>query len=61
MIFHLAADATEGRSQFTLLSALDRNLAAYMNILIPAIKYGLKKIILISSMSVLWETTGSFL
>jgi UDP-glucose 4-epimerase len=52
MIFHLAADATEGRSQFTPLSALDRNLIAYMNVLIPAIKYGLKKTILVSSMSV---------
>lgn len=52
MIFHFAADATEGRSQFTPFSALDRNLAAYINVLIPAIEHGLKKIILISSMSV---------
>lgn len=52
MIFHLAADATEGRSQFTPLSAMDRNIVAYNNLLIPAIKHGLKKIILTSSMSV---------
>jgi len=52
IIFHLAADATEGRSQFTPLSAIDRNLVAYMNILVPAIKYGLKKVILTSSMAV---------
>ena len=52
IIFHFAADATEGRSQFTPFSALDRNLGAYMNILIPAIKHGLKKVVLISSMSV---------
>src|SRR3989344_7922056 len=52
IIFHLAADATEGRSQFTPFSAMDRNLSAYMNILIPAIRHGLKKIILTSSMSV---------
>jgi len=52
IIFHLAADATEGRSQFTPFSALDNNLVAYMNLLIPAIKNGLKKIILTSSMSV---------
>lgn len=51
-IFHLAADATEGRSQFTPLSAVDRNIAAYMNLLVPAIKSGVKKIILTSSMSV---------
>jgi UDP-glucose 4-epimerase len=52
IIFHLAADATEGRSQFTPFSALDRNLGAYLNLLVPAIKYGLKKMILTSSMSV---------
>lgn len=52
MIFHLAADATEGRSQFTPFSAMDRNIVAYKNILVPAIKYGLKKMILTSSMSV---------
>ena len=52
IIFHLAADATEGRSQFTPFSAIDRNLVAYMNLLVPAIKNGLKKIILTSSMSV---------
>lgn len=49
MIFHLAADATEGRSQFTPFSALDRNITAYMNLLVPAIKNGLKKMILTSS------------
>lgn len=52
MIFHLAADATEGRSQFTPFSATERNYLAYMNVLIPAIKHGLQKMILTSSMSV---------
>ncbi len=52
IIFHLAADATEGRSQFTPFSAMDRNLLAYLNLLVPAIKNGVKKITLISSMSV---------
>lgn len=52
IIFHLAADATEGRSHFTPFSAVDRNLVAYMNLLVPAIKNGLRKMILTSSMSV---------
>lgn len=52
IIFHLAADATEGRSQFTPFSAMDRNIVAYSNLLIPAIKHGFKKMILTSSMSV---------
>ena len=52
IIFHLVADATEGRSQFTPFSAIDRNIVAYLNLLVPAIKHGLKKMILTSSMSV---------
>ena len=60
IIFHFAADATEGRSQFTPFSALDRNLVSYMNVLIPAIKHGVKKVILISSMSVYGEQQVPF-
>lgn len=52
MVFHLAADATEGRSQFTPFSAIDNNLVSYMNLLVPAIKNGMKKMIMFSSMSV---------
>ena len=52
VVFHLAADATEGRSHFTPFSAIDRNLVAYMNLLIPSIKHGMRKMILTSSMSV---------
>jgi len=60
IIFHLAADATEGRSQFTPFSAIDRNFIAYTNILIPAIKNRLKKIVLISSMSVYGKQQAPF-
>lgn len=52
IIFHLAADATEGRSQFTPISCTERNYLAYLNLLIPAIKNGIKKVVLTSSMSV---------
>lgn len=52
IIFHLAADATEGRSQFTPISCTERNYLAYLYLLVPAIKNGLKKMILTSSMSV---------
>ncbi len=51
-VFHLAADAAEGRSQFTPLSSTQRNYNAYLNVLIPSIKNGLEKVILTSSMSV---------
>ncbi len=52
VIYHLAADATEGRSQFTPINCTARNYMAYLNLLVPAINNGLKKIILTSSMSV---------
>lgn len=52
LLFHLAADATEGRSQFTPISATERNLLAYLYTLVPAINNGLKKVVLTSSMSV---------
>lgn len=52
LIFHLAADATEGRSQFTPISCTQRNYLAYLNTLVAGINNGLRKIILTSSMSV---------
>lgn len=60
IIFHLAADATEGRSQFTPFSAIDRNMVAYTNLIVPAIKNGLKKMILTSSMSVYGKQQAPF-
>ena len=52
LVYHLAADATEGRSQFTPLSATERNYLAFMYLLVPAIRSGVKKIVVTSSMSV---------
>lgn len=52
ILFHLAADAAEGRSQFTPLSSTERNYLAYLNVLVPAIKSGMTKVVLTSSMSV---------
>lgn len=52
LLYHLAADASEGRSQFTPISASERNYLAYIYTLVPAIKYGLKRVVLTSSMSV---------
>lgn len=52
LLYHLAADASEGRSQFTPLSATERNLLAYMYTLVPCIQNGLKRVVLTSSMSV---------
>ncbi len=52
LVFHLAADATEGRSQFTPINSTMRNYVAYLNLLIPCINNGMKKMVLTSSMSV---------
>lgn len=52
VVYHLAADATEGRSQFTPLNCTERNYLAYLHLLIPAIKNGMEKMVVCSSMSV---------
>jgi len=52
LIYHLAADATEGRSQFTPIECTQRNYLAHLNLLVPAIRIGLRKIVVTSSMSV---------
>lgn len=59
-VFHLAADAAEGRSQFTPINSTERNYNSYLNILVPAIKSGFKKILLTSSMSVYGSQTPPF-
>jgi UDP-glucose 4-epimerase len=61
LIYHLAADATEGRSQFTPVQCTERNYMAYLNTLVPAIRSGaLKKVVLTSSMSVYGAQTPPF-
>lgn len=52
IIYHLAADATEGRSQFMPVECNSRNLTAYLNVLVPAIRRGMEKIVVCSSMAV---------
>lgn len=52
VVYHLAADATEGRSQFTPINCTQRNYLAYLNLLVPCISSNFKKMILASSMSV---------
>lgn len=51
IIFHLAANAREGASFFQPMNIVQRNYQAYINILEPAIKHGLDKMILFSSMA----------
>lgn len=60
LVFHLAADATEGRSQFTPVSCTERNYMAHINLLVPCIKNGMKKFVLTSSMSVYGDQQPPF-
>jgi len=60
IVYHLAAIAREGLSQFTPISHTENNYNAYLNLLIPAINNGLKRIVLCSSMAVYGEQKPPF-
>ena len=52
ILVHCAANAREGASFFDPINICERNLLAYINILEPCIKYGIKRCIVFSSMAV---------
>ncbi len=52
VIIHDAAFATEGGSQFMPINSTERNYLMYLYLLVPAIRYGVRKMVLASSMSV---------
>ena len=52
VICHLAAIAREGLSQFTPISHTENNYNAYLNLLVPAIKNKVRRVVLFSSMAV---------
>lgn len=61
IIYHLAADATEGRSQFTPINCTRRNYNTFLNTIVPAISCGLKKFVFVSSMSVYGKQKPPFM
>ena len=52
IIYHLAAWAHEGLSQFMPILITENNYNAFLNLIVPAINHGLKRIVVCSSMSV---------
>lgn len=52
ILYHLAADATEGRSQFTPINCTERGILAYINAITPCINNGIRKVIVTSSISI---------
>lgn len=51
-LVHCAANAREGASQFQPRSVTERNMLAFVNVLVAAIAWGCKRTVLFSSMSV---------
>lgn len=60
LIFHLAADATEGRSQFTPINCTERTYLGFLNLIAPAINNNLKRVVVASSMSVYGDQQAPF-
>lgn len=60
IIIHCASCAREGASAFQPLYVAQTNYQAFMNLIEPAIKYGLEKLIFTSSMAVYGDQTPPF-
>jgi len=52
IVYHLAAWAHEGLSQFSPIRITENNYNAYLNVLVPCINNGVKRVVCCSSMSV---------
>lgn len=60
VVYHLAAWAHEGLSQFCPIKITENNYNATLNVLIPAIRAGVKRFVFTSSMSVYGEGNPPF-
>jgi UDP-glucose 4-epimerase len=60
VIIHDAAFATEGGSQFMPINSSERNYMMYLYLLIPAVRLGVKKMLVTSSMSVYGSQKAPF-
>lgn len=60
VIYHLAANAAEGKSQFSPMEITENNIGIFMNTIVPFIKYGGKKFIFTSSVAVYGDMMTPF-
>lgn len=60
LVYHLAAWAHEGLSQFMPRHITENNYNAFLNLIVPAINNGMKRIVVCSSMSVYGGQTPPF-
>lgn len=52
IVYHLAADACGIKAQFSPIEVTSRNWNVFINTLVPALRYGMKRIVFTSSISV---------
>jgi UDP-glucose 4-epimerase len=52
IVYHLAANAAENKAQFSPIDITSRNWNTYINTLVPALRSGMKRIIITSSIAV---------
>lgn len=60
IVFHLAANAAENKAQFSPIDVTSRNYNAFINVLVPALRNGMKRIIVTSSIAVYGAITPPF-
>ncbi len=60
IVYHLAANAAENKSQYSPIDITSRNYNCFLNTLVPAIKFGMERIIVTSSIAVYGEGTPPF-
>lgn len=60
LVYHLAAWAHEGLSQFMPILITENNYNAFLNLIVPALRNGMKRIVVCSSMSVYGSQTPPF-
>lgn len=61
IIYHFAANAAENKSQFSPIQITENNLMILLNVLVPAINSGMKRIIFPSSVAVYGEKESPLL
>lgn len=52
IVYHLAANAAENKAQFSPIDITSRNYSAFVNTLVPAIRYGMRRFVFTSSIAV---------
>jgi UDP-glucose 4-epimerase len=52
LVYHLAANAAESKGQFSPIDISTRNFDTFINVLVPSVKYGMKRIVVTSSIAV---------